>query len=222
MTTPNLQLQTLFVLNAEGRMTGTREPGSNRPPVLSLVRSGTDCAWAVRADVPDDLAAELARLARQERPTPDLRVPPVHADRFVSLVHGRIESGPAFTFPEAFPAPAGVVLLHDPHAGDRYFPWLDEEMDGRSPVLAELEDGQAVSICFCARRSDVAAEAGLDTVEAFRGRGSGPRVTAAWALAIRSSGRVPLYSTSWSNQASLAVARKLGLVAYASDWSLYD
>ncbi|MXZ22396.1 MAG: GNAT family N-acetyltransferase, partial [Caldilineaceae bacterium SB0665_bin_25] len=33
-------------------------------------------------------------------------------------------------------------------------------------------------------------------------------------------GRVPLYSTSWENGASLAVARKLGLVAYASGWSL--
>jgi predicted GNAT family acetyltransferase len=88
---------------------------------------------------------------------------------------------------------------------------------GRSPVLAVVEAGHAVSVCFCARRSDVAAEAGLQTAEAFRGRGFGTRVTAAWALAIRASGRIPLYSTSWTNGASLAVARKLGLVAYASD-----
>src|SRR6185436_13781001 len=85
---------------------------------------------------------------------------------------------------------------------------------------AVVEHGQAVSVCFCARRSDVAAEAGLETAAAFRGRGLAARVTAAWALAIRASGRLPIYSTSWSNHASLAVARKLGLAACASDWSL--
>jgi len=53
--------------------------------------------------------------------------------------------------------------------------------------------------CFCARRSDAAAEAGLETAEAFRGRGFGPRVTAAWAWAIRATGRIPLYSTAWTN-----------------------
>lgn len=83
-----------------------------------------------------------------------------------------------------------------------------------------MKDGYAVSVCFCARRSEVAAEAGVETAKTFRGLGYGPRVTAAWAMAIRSMGLIPLYSTSWSNKASLAVARKLGLVAFASDWSL--
>ena len=54
----------------------------------------------------------------------------------------------------------------------------------------------------------------------YRGRGLAQRVTA--ALAIRAPGRVPLYSISWTNHhASLAVARKLGLVAYTSTWSIY-
>jgi predicted GNAT family acetyltransferase len=66
----------------------------------------------------------------------------------------------------------------------------------------------------------MAAEAGVETDAAFRGLGFAARVTAAWALAIRASGRIPLYSTSWSNTASLAVARKLGLTQYATDWSL--
>ena len=89
-------------------------------------------------------------------------------------------------------------------------------------MLAIVENGDPVSICFCARRSGVAAEAGVQTAEAYRGRGYGADVTAAWALAIRTSGRIPLYSTSWTNHASLAVARKLSLVAYASSWSLSD
>jgi hypothetical protein len=31
---------------------------------------------------------------------------------------------------------------------------------------------------------------------------------------------MPLYSTSWANAPSLAVARKLGLRAYATNWSI--
>ena len=37
---------------------------------------------------------------------------------------------------------------------------------------------------------------------------------------MRASGRTPLYSTAWSNAASLAVARKLGLIPYAATWNL--
>ena len=83
-----------------------------------------------------------------------------------------------------------------------------------------MDGGYPVSICFCARKSGNAAEAGVDTTAASRGRALAPRVVAAWALAIRASGRIPLYSTFWHTTASLAVARKLGLVQYASDWSI--
>ena len=44
-------------------------------------------------------------------------------------------------------------------------------------------------------------------------------VVAAWAAAVRASGRLPLYSTSWDNVASQGVARKLGLVLYGADLS---
>jgi predicted GNAT family acetyltransferase len=76
------------------------------------------------------------------------------------------------------------------------------------------------SVCFSARNTPVAAEAGVDTVEEFRGRGYAPAVVAAWARAVRQEGRVPLYSTSWDNLASRSVARKLGLVMYGADFSL--
>jgi predicted GNAT family acetyltransferase len=101
--------------------------------------------------------------------------------------------------------------------------WVPGEIEaGRAPVMAIIENGAPVSICFCARRSDTAAEAGVATAEAYRGRGYASRVTAAWALAVRKSGRVPLYSTTWSNKASLAVARKLKLSMYANSWALVD
>jgi len=204
--------------------------------LFSLVRSNNDCVWAVRADVPDDVADELNALACQEPPALDFRNAPVYADRYVSILQNRIWSGrqstatirqsggPAFTFPDSIAQPDDVVIVEDERQLDHNFQgWVAGEIAaGRGPVMAIVKDGYPVSICFCARSSDVAAEAGLETAEAFRGRGFAQRVTAAWALAIRASGRIPLYSTSWTNTASLAVARKLGLMAYASHWSLSD
>lgn len=128
-----------------------------------------------------------------------------------------------FTFPPTIPAPSDVVVITDLALLERHLRgWTADELPERSPILGIVEDGHAVSVCFCARRSQVAAEAGLETAVNFRDRGFGTRVTAAWAQAIRDSGRLPLYSTSWSNGASLAVARKLKLSACGSDWNLYQ
>jgi hypothetical protein len=224
MSTPHLYLRTALILDNEGRIISTREPDPSRGPMFTLVRSATSCAWAVRADLPTDLASELDRLAREEPSTPNLRDTPVHAERYRVLLGGRQADGPGFTFPQALVAPHGIVQVEDERLLQRHFRgWTPGEIEaGRSPVLSIVEDGYPVSVCFCARRSDAAAEAGVETAEAFRGRGFGPQVTAAWAAAIRASGRVPLYSTAWANDASLSLARKLGLIAYANIWSLSD
>lgn len=183
-----------------------------------------------------NIANELDRLAQQEPPLVNLRDEPVHAERYRALLletdrskpksEGKINQygGPAFTFPDTVTVPDDVIVIEDERSLLRNFNgWIVGEIAaGRSPVMAIIRDGYPVSICFCARISDEAAEAGLETAEAFRGYGFGPRVTAAWALAIRSAGRIPLYSTSWTNNASLSVARKLGLRVYASAWSLSD
>ena len=100
--------------------------------------------------------------------------------------------------------------------------WSADEIPEREPIMAVMEGGYPVSVCFCARLSEEAAEAGVETASAYRGRGFAPRVTAAWAAAIRASGRVPLYSTGWTNTQSRAVARKLGLVLRAVTWGVGD
>ncbi len=221
LSTPALYLQTLFSLDGDGRIVGTREPDPNPGPLFSLVRGKDGCAWAVRSDVPRKVAEELDVLAREELPVSDLRVAPVHAEQYASLVEGRVDSGPAFTFPEEIVESNGTVLVEDTWHLDRHFAgWRAGEIPYRTPIVALMDDGDAVSVCFCARRSDLAAEAGVETAIAYRGRGLAPRVTAGWAMAIRASGRVPLYSTSWDNSASLSVARKLGLVSYACSWSI--
>ena len=209
------------MLDGDGRIRGTRELEPSPGPLFALIRGRATCAWAVRADVARDVADELEALAHDETPLSDFRDAPVHAERYRSLVAGSVDSGPSFEFPEAIAQPSGVALIEDVALLTHHFSgWQASEIPECAPIVGVVEDGHVVSVCFCARRSDMAAEAGVETAVEFRGRGLGPRVTAAWALAVRASGRIPLYSTSWTNEASLAVARKLGLVAYASTWSV--
>ena len=87
----------------------------------------------------------------------------------------------------------------------------------RLACYAVVVDDQAVSICYSARRTSAVAEAGVDTAEAFRGRGYAALVTAAWATAIRVAGITPVYSTGDDKLASQAVARKLGLREFGWD-----
>jgi len=221
VSTPDLHLRTLFLLDRDGRIRGTREPDPDPGPFFALIRGRTSCAWAVRADLPQDIAEKLAGLAREEPPVAHFRDAPMHAERYMALAGGELYFGPAFAFPETVEQPDATVIVDDVRLLARHFSgWTDAEIPVRSPVVAVVVDGDAVSVCFCARRSDAAAEAGLETAEAFRGRGLGPQAAAGWALAVRASGRIPLYSASWANGASLAVARKLGLVVYACGWSL--
>lgn len=221
MSTPALQLATLYETDATGRLTATRDPAKQPAPLFALIRSTTTSAYGIRAGLPDALAEELAALARDEPPVRDLRELPRHVDRYRAL--GTTEFfGPAFDFPDAIAAPSDIVVIEDELALNINFRgWVPGEIAaGCAPVMAIVVDGHPVSICFSARRSDVAAEAGVDTAPSYRGRGFAGRVTCAWALAMRASGRTPLYSTSWTNTASLAVARKLALVPYASTWSV--
>ncbi len=66
--TPGIHLKTGFVLDEHGRIRSTREPEPAPGPLFTLIRSASSCAWAVRADVPGELAAELAGLAGEEAP----------------------------------------------------------------------------------------------------------------------------------------------------------
>lgn len=223
--TPEVELETTFEIDEQGRIRSTREPHPNHGPLFTIIRSATGRAWAVRDDVPHDVAREIGQLIRDEPPLGDLRTEPLHAARYLSLTGGRLGfSGPAFVFPDVLEASSEVVVVNDERLLERHFRgWQRGEIAaGRAPVVGLVEEGYPVSICFCARRSAIAAAAGLETAAPFRGHGFAGQVVAAWALAVRATGRTPLYSTAWTNVASLAVARKLGLTPYATFWNISE
>jgi hypothetical protein len=216
-------LETLFILDGRGRIVSTREPNPGRGPEFVLIRRADSCAWALGSGIGDEQAREITRLALDEHPTSDFRRPPKHIEEYMKIVGGEFDTGPAFEFPERMPLFEEAALIEDvERLLGSFNGWTADELPGRSPIMAIVEDDVPISICFCARVSELVAEAGVETAPEYRGRGKAGLATAAWATAIQASGRTPIYSTSWSNGPSLAVARKLGLVPCASYWNLFS
>jgi hypothetical protein len=229
-----LQVEALFTHDSAGRLVAVNEPGGGPAPRFFLGRSRAGNLWRVRHDVPEATTRRLEALATTEPVDGAPRAEPGSMAAILEALRAdlevrSVEAGPAYRFPDALPAPAGAQVdvtevtranLHLLRRMNWDLADLAAELDGWAPMLAFVEEDIAVSLCFSSRLTTRAAEAGVATLEPSRGRGYAPIVVAAWARAIRASGRMPLYSTSWDNHASQAVARKLGLVQYGADLSL--
>jgi RimJ/RimL family protein N-acetyltransferase len=198
----------------------------NPAPRFFLARSLLGNIWRVRYDLPDDLAAELERLAASEPIVSDLREPPYHLAKYTELLaaHAPISStfeGPAYYLPK-FELPTRAVLV-TPENRDlvqAHFDWIFNHLEELSPVAVMVEDGVAVTACSSVRLTPQASEAGLYTQENYRSRGYAADTVRTWAEAIRATDRLPLYSTWWGNTASQAVAAKLGAIQYGVDFSI--
>ena len=63
-------------------------------------------------------------------------------------------------------------------------------------------------------------EAGIEVVEGYCGAGFAKDCTRAWAREMRKRDLIPLWSTTWENEASQAIAARLGFEMYGTDWHL--
>jgi RimJ/RimL family protein N-acetyltransferase len=218
-----MHVEALFTRDAAGRLLRVNEPDGGDAPRFFLGRTaeGSDC-W-FRRDVDGRLARELEAAAKAWR-SGDHPLAPGDPARYQALLERaapiqRTEAGPAYCFPREPSEPADVVPVTGGNAEilrPHLEPWLDSTAPGLL-TMAVVEDGCAVAVCSSVRITDAAREAGVETAPGFRGRGHAARAVAAWAAAVRRTGAIPLYSTSWSNTASQAVARKLGLRMFGAD-----
>lgn len=226
-----MQIEALFTQDDRGRIVAVNEPEDGPAPRFFFGRTSEGNRWRVRRDLPEAAARRLEDLAIREPVGGDIRAMPRQLDAMLAVLseagEGRVgHVGPAYRFPDDLDAPTGVTRITASNARllrsmPAYLADVERGLDVYEPRLVVIEDGVAVSICNSARLTDRAAEAGVDTLADYRSRGYASRVVAAWALAIRETSRTPLYSTSWDNLASQAVARTLGLVMYGSDLSLW-
>jgi GNAT acetyltransferase len=127
--------------------------------------------------------------------------------------------GPAFVFPNMSKKSSKVIKINQSNKDYLLpnFPYTYEELEIKGPCYAIIENNIAVSICCSARQTSKAAEASVYTLEDFRGNGYGVAVSHAWASDIQNQGRFALYSTSWDNYESQAMAQKLKLIQYGTD-----
>jgi hypothetical protein len=231
----NMQVAALFVCDTDGRLRYIGEPGYEESeldpaPRFWMGRTLEGNLWRFRHDLPADLVRELEQVCRSEPLAANLAEPPLTATTIRSALraHAPIvyeERGPAYWIPDTAHVPGVEVVIvseTNAHLLEANFPWKRTSPSGAEtgPLAAVAVGGAAVSICYCARLTAEAAEAGVETVEGARGRGYASAVVARWASAARQRGLAPLYSTSWANLASQGVARKLGMLRYAEDWSI--
>lgn len=222
-----IRADTNFTYDGPGRMLRTRASREDqRGPAPRLFLGRTKDGYVVRfgATMPDALAERLEVIIDRQPPVEDLyALPPVLAEaRKVLAQHVAItkeEAGPAYRFPEVIKRSEQVVQVTEENRelARGTYPWLYEELADWGPCFAVVQKGRVVSVCFSSRISADAAEAGVDTLPEFQKRGYASAATAAWGAAIRESGRIPLYSTSWENVASQGIARRVGLIMFGAD-----
>lgn len=221
-----IHVDTLFTHDSRGRMLRVNEPEGKDAPRFFLGRTAEGIVWRVRHDVPIELAKEVEAACSDDRFLADPLELPGGSPKYNELLARfapiqREWSGPAYHFPNDLPPAPGVVALAAENA-DVLRPHLEEWREEiasrlRQPAFVSLIDGRAVSICASVRIGEVAHEAGVETAPAFRGRGHAMRAVSAWARALRHMGKIPLYSTSWQNGPSRAVAGRLRLLLYGAD-----
>ena len=227
-----IHVATLFNCDADGRIVALGRPWSRPggPPRFFMGRRHDGNVWLFRRDLPDRLTRKLEMLCRSEPPAKDLMRPPGVASAIRAALHGqspitREYRGPAYLIPEGRQAPIDAVFITKEKGGllEAGFPWLLPHLRADldlGPVTAAIVKGSAASICYCARLSRSGAEAGVETLDAMRGRGYATAAVAAWATAVRQRGLLPLYSTSWENVASQRVAEKVRALCYGEDWEI--
>lgn len=225
----DVHARALFTHDEGSRLLSVNEPGGVGAPAprLFFCRARTCNLWRFRADIPEALVEKLGALCADEPAGAELGGEPRHAEEYARLLESQApvresEAGPAYYFAE-YAEPSGHLLtITEANAKLLRGGFEDfvDELPTWQPFVALVEGGRAVSLCRSVRITRAAHEAGVETLPEFRGRGYAKEVTAAWARLVRSTGALPLYSTSWKNAASQSVARKLRLTMYAADFHI--
>jgi len=236
-----LDAATCFDLDAGGHIRAVNSPEGLIPPRLHLARCSSGSVLRLRHDVPDAIARECERLASAEPALGETAAHPIRLDRYVHALAtqspvDRTETGLVWLIPGDidYSHPAPLIRSGTPQ-GDRLLARFDAEgmppalvalgfVDTRefwAPWCVALEGNEVASIAFAARLRPEAAEIGVATVPAFRGRGFAAAATAGWAAHPALRRHTLFYSTSREHRSSQRVVERLGLRFLGITLSIY-
>lgn len=217
-----MHVEALYTHDKCSRIESVNQWDGGVVPCFFLGRTKAGNLWRFRSDLPDDLAVELEGLCRDEPNIQEFAQAPLHQDEYARLLSPveQIWSGPAYLFSTNVVPSIDPVAITEANA-DLLRGGLDDwipDVAHRRPFVAMIEDGHAVCVCASVRITKAAHEAGVETLSAYRRKGHAVNVVAGWANAVRKTGAIPLYSTSWDNAASRGIAAKLGLSMFGMDF----
>jgi hypothetical protein len=222
-----IHVQTLFTHDDQSQLLFVNEPGkTKRPaPCFFLGRTPSGNLWRFPADLPENLIEELQALYLDEPISGDYNRAPRHYAAYLNLLENQaplqnISLGPAYQCGKSVKLlrPLESITLANADMLQDGFDKLIPELTDWQPFLALIKNGRAVSVCCSVRISLEAHEAGVETLSNFRGKGHAADVVLGWANIVQLMGVVPFYSTTWRNHASQAVAKKLRLVMFGTDF----
>ncbi|PHD24793.1 GNAT family N-acetyltransferase [Bacillus wiedmannii] len=209
-----IQVEVLFVHNQVGKMKYVNEQGNPKAPRFFLGSTREGSITRYHYDLDDEKVGKIEKLIRE--PSNHIEIAKIIDVLNEEKTVKNIWMGPAFMFFNNLHKPTRTIQITEKNKEllRENFPNLIEQMEWRQPYFAIVKNEKVVSICCSARSTPVAAEASVETLAEFQGNGYGTDVVTAWAISIQEEKRIPLYSTSWDNYASQAVARKLKLINY--------
>lgn len=220
-----LHVEAEFTHDAAGDLVATNEPAAAPAPRFFLGQTAQGVVVRFRRDVPSGRRRALESALEEQTLSPaqlDQPLDPTPFEHILSedapIQHASV--GLAYRFPRSLAHTPGTRLLSDATNAALLHSLLSAwapDITLSAPLLAFIVDGKAVAVCGSVRITPQAHEAGLETAAPFRRLGFGKAVVAAWSSAVRALGSEPVYSTTWQNDASRAVARSLGLMPVGRD-----
>jgi hypothetical protein len=220
-----MHVEAEFTHDASGRLVRVNEPNGGDAPRFFLGHTTDGIVRRYRHDVPDDIRHELEAASAPNRLGDATADAPLDAVPYATIL-AKLAPLAHTSVGLAYRCPVGLSPAPDTHvlstADDAALlepllaAWIPD-IRNSPPLVVRVLDGRAVSVCGSVRITPQAHEAGVETPAACRGHGYAAAAVATWAEAVRERGSEPLYSTSWQNAASRALARKLGLIPIGRD-----
>ncbi len=227
-----------FVYDQNGRIEAMNDPDRSEGPSLAICGYASGNLVRFGPDVDDDTAAAISELVATE---PALASPdslPEYQDRYMQLLDGEHQvPGVAYSVPKLFTFDSEIqVISSGTSDADRLVQRISptdafsselRDMGFRGPHdfwepwSAAMQGEQIAALAFAARLTDRSSEPGIVTVPSLRRQGFATSAVAAWAKHPGLGTRSLFYSTTQDNDASKAIAARLGFQFIGATFSVY-